>query len=293
MFSINYMRSIFKVREEIGTDNDRNRNTDTDIIIRFELLKPKSKISHSINERFSFRLLIPNYLIDLEEEESEIYQKIHKNTRYKINRAAQRDNLHCYELSNPTDLEIEEFSHFFDPFARERRIRTCDTNKLKALRDKGALIITYITDKNQQILCYHVYQKDNKQGYLIYSASRRYENTDSSNLNIIGRANRYLHWKDIQSFKKKGCKWYNFGGKVLNEEDKGGQNVNKFKLEYGPITSGFDSRTFYSNSLKGNFGLFFLYLKWKKSHEFKYTKNLSGRQKIFWSSYEVITIKAR
>lgn len=276
MLSLNYKRNILNIREDIGTGSCANKEGKTDINIQFELLLPSVKITEPDNEKFSFRLLIPNYLINLEEEESEIYNKIHKNTRYKINRAQLRDELFYFELTNPTDSEILEFKQFFNPFAKERNISFCDVNKLKALRDQDALVISYITNSDKQVLCYHVYLKDDYQGYLLYSASKRFEKMDSSQYNLIGRANRYLHWKDIQSFKNKGCQWYNFGGKVIDKEDQGGQNVNNFKLEYGPITTGFDSRTFYSKSLIGKLGLLLLYLKWKKSHEYKFTKRLES-----------------
>ncbi|MDQ1144593.1 lipid II:glycine glycyltransferase (peptidoglycan interpeptide bridge formation enzyme) [Bacillus sp. SORGH_AS 510] len=275
MLSLNYKRSIFQICEEIGTGTIGTQKMKPDIIIRFELLFSPLENSKLNKKKFSFRLLIPNYLIDLEEDENLIYSKIHKNTRYKINRAMNRDELLYFERSNPSDTEIEEFKLFFNPFAKERNIRSCDENKLKALRDQGALIISFITDKNGNVLCYHVYQKEEQQGYLIYSASTRYNIEDSGFRNLIGRANRYLHWKDILSFKEKGCKWYNFGGKILNKEDNEGQNVNQFKLEFGPVT-GFDSRIFYSNSLLGKVGLIPLFIKWRNSSEYKFSKNFGS-----------------
>jgi len=273
MFSINYKRGIFKITEDIGFGTSLNENIKTDIYMRQELL-----LSAPLNYEFnilkgSFRLLRPNYLIDLTKEESEIFKKIHKNTRYKINRAMNRDELSYFELTHPTDVEIAEFSAFFYPFAKERNIRSCDVKKLKAIRDQGALVISYMADKNNRVLCYHVHHKEVEQGYLIYSASKRYEKNDSSNRNLIGRANRYLHWKDIQSFKEKGCEWYNFSGMIFENEGIGGQNVNNFKLEYGP-TTGYDSRTFFAKSIIGRIGVIFLYLKKKNSAEFKFTREI-------------------
>jgi hypothetical protein len=279
MFLIQYKRSIFKITEDIGFISSHIDNVKTDIYMRQELLLSSPRNSEFNLLKGSFRLLVPNYLINLEEEEGEIFKRIHKNTRYKINRAMNRDELSYFELTHPTDGEIEEFSEFFNPFAKERNIRQCDVNKLKAIRDQRALVISYIADKSNQVLCYHVHHKEEEQGYLIYSASKRYEKNGSNERNLIGRANRYLHWKDIQSFKEKGCKWYNFSGKVLDKEDKGGQNVNNFKLEYGPIT-GYDSRTFYAKSLIGRIGLFFLYFKWKNSAEFKFTREIETSREL-------------
>lgn len=280
MFSIQYKRSVFTITEVIGFDSPHKNSEKTDIYMRQELLLSVPENSECNILKGSFRLLVPNYLIGLKEDESEIFKRIHKNTRYKINRAMKRDELVYFELPHPTDTEIEEFSEFFNPFAKERNIRPCDVNKLKAIRDHDALVISYIADKNNEVLCYHVHHKEDEQGYLIYSASKRYEKNDSNDRNLIGRANRYLHWKDIQSFKEKGCKWYNFSGKVLDKEDKGGQNVNNFKLEYGP-TTGYDSRTFYAKSLIGRIGLFFLYLKWKNSAEYKFTKEIGSSKELY------------
>ena len=124
MYSLNYKRSIFKIREEIGPGELENENIKPDVIVRFELLFSPPLFSELHHEKFAFRLLLPNYLVNLDEEESVIFKKIHKNTRYKISRAMNRDDLQYYELTNPTDLEIEEFRLFFNPFAKERNIRT-------------------------------------------------------------------------------------------------------------------------------------------------------------------------
>ncbi|PLR73530.1 hypothetical protein [Bacillus sp. UMB0728] len=279
MFSIQYKRSFFSIREDIGVPPYNINIGNADIYLQQELLLSEPTKADTNLLKGSFRLVVPNYLINLEEEEEGIFQRIHKNTRYKIKRAMNRDELTYIELTHPKNEEIEKFSEFFNPFAKERNIRLCDVSKLMAIRDQRSLVISYVVSKNNQVLCYHVHHKEEEQGYLIYSASKRYEKSDSLERNLIGRANRYLHWKDILSFKEKGCKWYNFSGKVLNERDQGGQNVNKFKEEYGP-TVGYDSRTFYATSIVGRIGLFFLYLKWKSSAEYKFTKETEVKKLI-------------
>ncbi|PKR85558.1 peptidoglycan bridge formation glycyltransferase FemA/FemB family protein [Heyndrickxia camelliae] len=269
MLTLYYKRNIFKICEIFGSISVHPSNQKYDISIHQELLF--SPLDNKKSGKFSFHLLIPNYIIDLKQTEQEIYSAIHKNTRYKINRAMKRDSLHYYELTNPTNEELEKFQLFFNPFAKEKGIRVCDMNKLKALRDQNALIISYITDHNGQVLCYHVYHIDDLQSYLIYSASQRFTHINSSTSNLIGRANRLLHWKDIQSFKSKGCEWYNFGGKVLGNHDKRGKNVNTFKLEFGP-TVAYDVRTFKANGLMGKIGLFYLFFKWRRSPEYRFSK---------------------
>jgi hypothetical protein len=269
MLSFCYKKSLFQILETSGSGNSVNPKVKPDLIVEFDLLLATPKFSDLHKGMFSFRLVLPNYVINLTDDEDEIFSRFHKNNRYKINRAKNRDDLLFHELTSPTDSEIETFKEFFNPFAKEKNIEPCDVNKLKAIRDQGALVMTSITDQNHQALCYHVYQKDDIQTLLLHSGSIRYNHADSNYRSLVGRANRYLHWKDIQSFKNKGCKWYNWGCKLFNEKDSGEQNVNKFKTEFGTI-NGFDSRIFYSNTLMGKLGLIPLYLKWRKNAENKF-----------------------
>jgi lipid II:glycine glycyltransferase (peptidoglycan interpeptide bridge formation enzyme) len=68
---------------------------------------------------------------------------------------------------------------------------------------------------------------------LFYSASL-FRKVDSSTVrNKIGRANRYLHWQDMQRFKSEGISTYDFGGWYQGESDQQRLSINKFKEEFG------------------------------------------------------------
>lgn len=277
MLTYHYRRSIIRVTEKIGMENSNEyTDKDTDLLLRYKLLFSPIQIGVANNES-SFNIILPNYLVDLSKGEQEIFNNIHKNTRYKINRAMKRDEVNYVEIFSPTNEQIYEFSRFYDPFAKMKKIRKCDVNKLIAIRDQGSLFFSYATSKDNQTLCAHVYFLDDIQAYLIYSASQPTDkDSDSKIRNLIGRANRSLHWMDIMSFKNKGCNWYNFGGKVLDPNDKGGQNVNRFKEEFG-VLNGYDVRSYSSRSRIGRLFLFILRLKWIKSHELVFTKEIMKR----------------
>ncbi|WP_102273049.1 hypothetical protein [Cytobacillus massiliigabonensis] len=280
MITYHTKKGFVRITEKIGKDPSVNQSekVTSDLLYKFELQLSPEEVIKLVSSKNSLSLLEPTYLIDLSMDEDEILKRIHKNTRYKINRAATRDELHYVELTSPSDNQINDFKEFYNPFAREKNIRECDMTKLKALRDQEALVISYIEDSGYRILCYHVYFVAGTQGYLLYSASRRFEKDGVDNRNLIGRANRYLHWRDILSFKQKGCKWYNFGGKILNPSDKSGQNINEFKLSFGSIHA-HDLRIYYSKSLKGKIFLFLLRLKLilKENPEYTYTLEIIKR----------------
>ncbi|MFD1020905.1 hypothetical protein [Thalassobacillus hwangdonensis] len=269
MLTYSYYRNAVKITERMGSGVAPNKGR-TDLLMDMELLLSPIDKHKFVTKKKGICIVIPNYLIDLTNEEEEIYQNIKKNTKYKINRARNRDELNLVNLTAPSDNQIEAFTAFYNPFAKERDLRGCDEGKLKAIRDQGSLVMTYVTDQESRVLCYHVYQTDQHQAYLIYSASRRYANEENLDRNMIGRANRYLHWEDMRLFKSLGCAWYNFGGKVLNPDDKGGQNVNRFKLEFGTV-EGYDARRYTSCSLLGKVVMFLFYMKWKNTHAYQFT----------------------
>jgi len=47
--------------------------------------------------------------------------------------------------------------------------------------------------------------------------------------NLIGRANRWLHYQDMRRFKAKGFALYDFGGYAKDSGDVDLQRINQFK----------------------------------------------------------------
>jgi lipid II:glycine glycyltransferase (peptidoglycan interpeptide bridge formation enzyme) len=65
------------------------------------------------------------------------------------------------------------------------------------------------------------------------SASLFREADEVSYRNMIGRANRLLHWEDILYFKDQGYEIYDLGGVTLNQSNKEGQAIARFKECFG------------------------------------------------------------
>ena len=82
----------------------------------------------------------------------------------------------------------------------------------------------------------YIFDKEKKIIRLLHSASF-YETDDKKIRNLIGMANRFLHFKDMQYFKEEGFETYDFGGYAYDTPDKHLQNINKFKSSFNGIST--------------------------------------------------------
>ncbi|EDL65261.1 peptidoglycan bridge formation glycyltransferase FemA/FemB family protein [Bacillus sp. SG-1] len=261
MLKIKYKRSIFHFTETYS-DGYPPQVGDTDVHLNSFLITDPLVDQVDNKERFTFHKLFRTLVINLEKDDEEIFDEIGKSTRYKIKRA-EREGVEYSEINNPSDKEIQTFTETFNQFAKKKKIQPCNPKKLKACRDKNAFIIT-MAKVEEDILCFHGYTFDGQRAIMLYSASFR-DSHDAAQKNLIGRANRFLHWQSILSFKAKGGKWYDFCGLSLNEN--GHQGINKFKKGFGGIEAD-ELKTYRGKNLVGKLIILALRWKWRKQPEF-------------------------
>ncbi len=260
--TITYRRRFINMEETWGdggviSDNKR----DISIQVHLLLEAPQKLISIGNKETTSLDISVPNFLIDLRSDEANIFKKIHKSTRADIRKATENDEITYYGTDHPTGEQIKEFCMFYNLFAEKKGIALCSLERLQELRNHDALIMTVVRDKNSNILCASMLLQDRccSQLYGLYGVSARLSTNSSKERNKIGRANKFLQWKEIQLAREKGFDWYNFGGEIHQEKDLG---VNDFKRRFGAIR-GFDRRIYTSRSLLGKMYVYLLYYKWK------------------------------
>lgn len=70
---------------------------------------------------------------------------------------------------------------------------------------------------------------------LWHLASQYRCNDDKAARALIGRANRWLHWRYILSFKEVGYGPYDCGGMFTDESVADNAHVNEFKREFGGV----------------------------------------------------------
>ncbi|MBC5637996.1 peptidoglycan bridge formation glycyltransferase FemA/FemB family protein [Ornithinibacillus sp. BX22] len=236
MLRVRYKRGFLRVLEVMEYEQ-MEKATSIDLAFYSKVVYPFEHQNMPLRDREGRSQVVVQHcktlLIDLRETEEAIFQAIHKNTRYKINRARKRDLISYYEVESPTDADLHRFCTFYNSFAKQKKIPPANIDKLQGLRDQQSIILTYITDEDDRMLCCHIHYLVKESAVLLYSASGRFDNAEMRN--IIGRANRYLHWRDMLSFKAKGIDWYNFGGLFVDPSSSETSSINRFKKEFGGI----------------------------------------------------------
>lgn len=272
MLQVSYNRGFLKMINGFEV-TDINECKSGDTVITTNVIFPGKQIECHLHEVAGVILVGKTSLIDVDRKEEEIFADIHKNTRYKINRAEKRDPIHYHVTDFPTDDQLQQFVVFFNNFAKHKRIQGANLERLKSFRDQHAIVLSYITDNQERILCTHIHYIVDDYSCLLYSASARFENSQIRNL--IGRANRYLHWQDIKLAKAKGLKWYNFGGISTDKKDIPHQTINQFKMEFGGQLVDVLTRM-YGSTVLGKCAVFLYKMKAKNRPEYISKENLTG-----------------
>lgn len=199
------------------------------IVAYYEYMGEKPRMPYS-----KFETLIT----DLSESEEEIKQHFSKSCKYKVNRAA-REDVSCQIIKSEdiSDEEIAEFCNFFSAFWESKGLSLSDKEKLmqelKEYRKKKALTIGYAVVNGEKAV-YHTHIGDDNTARLLHSASlyRLQKDEEGNTKNLIGMANRLLHFEEMKHFKKKGIARYDWGGAGHTEDV---LHITEFKESFGGI----------------------------------------------------------
>ena len=178
-------------------------------------------------------------LTDLLQTEDEIIEKISKNGRYEIRRAA-KEHVETKMIMNSdvTSQVITDFCNFFVEFWKSKGVDYKGRDTLfeeinqYVKKEAFALSIAYIKGKPY---VYHTYLVDQDRVRLYHSASL-YRVDEEVPHSLIGMANRYLHKEDMIYFKQIGKAIYDWGGAGETEEVK---SITEFKKSFGGVATRF------------------------------------------------------
>jgi hypothetical protein len=162
---------------------------------------------------------------DLTLDENLIFSKFKKQFRNAIQQA-KRSNIECY-FSN----DKISFQSFYNSFAAEKKLTPISMTLLDRIGDN--LYISFAVSQGK-IYAAHCYMVDFDAEYVLLfrSASRRIIDKEIEP-NSIGKANKFLHYKDMLYFKSLGIKTYGFGGYSYNKTLDLKYGINKFKSNFG------------------------------------------------------------
>ncbi len=197
---------------------------------------PHSALSLFVQARNPQPGFVPfrTHIIDLSQSPGLLFERISSNGRYRIRRA-EREGCIPSLTTTPSEVDLERFCRFFDGFSRQKSLPRANRAKLRALKDAGALIISSVTDGKDSTLAMHAYVRDPliRRARLLYSASHFRGSDDSGARNLIGRANRLLHWHEIELLHGQRYLQYDLGGVTSGDEDPAKAAIARFKREFG------------------------------------------------------------
>jgi GNAT acetyltransferase-like protein len=171
-------------------------------------------------------------LIDLTQDPKALMDAIKKEARYKIRRAEERDDLDYVVVPGNTSDALREFCDFYDRFAARKRRPRCARQFLRAIAEAGALDLSVLR-REGETLVWHAHYRTPTRAMLLESASLYMESDDTGYRNLIGRGNRYMHWRDMLRFKDDGIAVYDFGGWYEGKSDQAKLGINRFKEDFG------------------------------------------------------------
>jgi hypothetical protein len=171
-------------------------------------------------------------LLDLSQTPSEMLSKMKNETRYKIRRASERDEL-SYEYSDGKQRDsILRFADHYDRYASLKRLPKVSRRRYVILAEQNALDLSFVGDAAGEILAASscIRTSWRVRGLQLAAAFRGTSNP--SRRALIGRANRYLRWRDILRFREAGIKTFDFGGWFAGTDDPDKLRVNDWKAEF-------------------------------------------------------------
>lgn len=165
-------------------------------------------------------------VISLLQSEDEIFAGFSKNTKSKVKRALNEGMTFGVE----TDAAVMERA--FNELAAAKHLPLMDSQVLRTYWPK--MICTKLTFEGE-LLVIHSYLHDPevKRACEQYCASSFRSTDDPQRQNLIGRANRLLHYLDMLYLKERGVEIYDLGGYALNTTCPELAEVNEFKDGFG------------------------------------------------------------
>lgn len=160
---------------------------------------------------------------DLTRSMDELLSLMKSTTRNEIRRAEKEGCVYEY------GYDYDTFMPFYNDFAKTKGLP--DHVTLSKIAYYGKPVVSMVK-YNGEILVMHLtmIDEDNKLALLLNSGSRRFDENISRNL--IGWANRYCHYKDLEAMKNMGLVTYDWNGVCLDPEDER-YSIGQFKLAFG------------------------------------------------------------
>ena len=209
------------VRRELWFDEPWQRDG-ADLLVFYHWSQP-------VNPRASVEVC--SLEVDLLRKPEELWKCVNSTTRNSVNRAKAEGLSHQVWANPPRDV-LDEFFEFKRRFDAGRGMESADPVWMYAYAEQGALILSRACTSDGMPLVWHSYARTPGWVRLLHSASLLAE-ADRNHRELISRANRYLHWRDMLECRELGSRRMDFGGWYNGTADEKLLRINAFKEQFG------------------------------------------------------------
>ena len=172
-------------------------------------------------------------IMDLTQNEQDIWGLINKNTRYEIRRAREKDGIRCEAWDGIEPSFLSRFRSAYDVLARQKkRLPMLPWDYVQRLVGAKTFDLSCASNDLEGELVFHAHVLGLNSVRQWHSVSLFRDNTGAVS-RMVGRANRLLHWENIIRFKTIGYRTYDFGGWYDGKLDVEKLRINAFKESFG------------------------------------------------------------
>ena len=220
MKEIIYKKKFIKINHIWFNTKKINELKKADIIFFHNTSKNVSKNSYLYIQKS----LITNLNIN----NDELFNNISKTAKNEIRRSI-KDNIKNIEysskfLKNNSQI-LNEFEDCYNKMYKSKGLNVKLNKKLVKQYINANMFLLTVAIYNKKSIVFHSYIIENNKARLLHSCSD-FRNKDN-NKNLIGRANKFLHYKDMIMLKSKNIKDYDWGGITSFQKPNG---IDKFKI---------------------------------------------------------------
>lgn len=172
------------------------------------------------------------YMIDLTQSADTLWARLGSDTAYKIRRARDKDGIICETLEAGDPAVLHRFEQMYNGFAALKGLLPLDRARVEGMARAGTLDISAAKDVEGQTLVFHANIRKGGRASGVFLPSLYRKCADSAARNAVGRANRYLTWRDIIRYKDEGLQCFDFGGWYTGTDSEM-LKINEFKRGFG------------------------------------------------------------
>ncbi len=174
----------------------------------------------------------PTVAIDLGQPEDILWNGVEAKTR-KVIRQAGRDGVEVERVQLSADIWNTFRAAYQKLRSRKKDADPLGTGQIGELIEQDLFVMTTSRDTDGIVLSWHSYVRCHGYARLINTISDIDPSHDTQRNNLVGRAHRLHHWKDMLQFKEEGVKTYDLGGVYRGTEDQEQINIARFKTSFG------------------------------------------------------------